>query len=49
MTQARSDGLVDMRLTRAVMVDFEQARTPDAPKQRKARVLEMPMAGAVAH
>jgi hypothetical protein len=26
------------------MVDFEQARTPQPPKQRRARVLEMPVA-----
>ena len=37
------------RLTRAAMVDFEQARGPQPPKQRRARVLEMPAANAAAH
>ena len=32
------------RLTRAAMVDFEQARAPQPPKQRRARVLAMPTA-----
>jgi integrase len=37
------------RLTRAAMVDFEQAQTPRHPKQRRARVLEMPVANAASH
>jgi integrase len=32
------------RLTRAAMVEFEQAQTPQPPKHRRARVLEMPVA-----
>jgi len=32
------------RPTRVAMVDFEQARTPQLPKQRRGRVLEMPHA-----
>lgn len=36
------------RLTRAAMVDFEQAEPPKPFKQRRARVLEMPVAEAVA-
>ena len=37
------------RLTRAATVDFEQAQTPQPPRQRRARVLEMPVANAAAH
>ena len=31
------------RLTRAAMVDFEQAETPQSPKRRRARVIQMPV------
>jgi hypothetical protein len=34
------------RLTRAAMVDFEQAKEPQPAKQRRAKVLEMPVAEA---
>lgn len=37
------------RLTRAAMVDFDQAQTPLPTKQRRARILAMPLADATAH
>jgi hypothetical protein len=32
------------RLTRAAMVDFEQAKTPESPKERRAKVIRLPLA-----
>lgn len=37
------------RLTRAAMVDFEQAETPQEPKQRKGRVIPIRAANAVGY